>query len=110
MPMIKIVPRGTSSTADAYLTPCIRKYVDGFVSGFDENLEKNARIEFMQSDGGLVPVNKFSGFKAILSGPAGGVVGFASTSYSESERNPVIGFDMGGTSTDVSRYDGLFEH
>jgi 5-oxoprolinase (ATP-hydrolysing) len=75
MPMIKIVPRGTSSTADAYLTPCIRKYIDGFVSGFDENLTKNARLEFMQSDGGLVPVNKFSGFRAILSGPAAGVVG-----------------------------------
>jgi 5-oxoprolinase (ATP-hydrolysing) len=75
MPMIKIVPRGTSSTADAYLTPCIRKYIDGFVSGFDENLTKNVRLEFMQSDGGLVPVNKFSGFRAILSGPAAGVVG-----------------------------------
>ena len=73
--MIKIVPRGNSSTADAYLTPCIRKYIDGFVSGFDANLEKNARLEFMQSDGGLVPVNKFSGFRAILSGPAAGVVG-----------------------------------
>ncbi|CAG8715453.1 18400_t:CDS:2, partial [Racocetra fulgida] len=92
--------------ADAYLTPCIRKYIDGFVSGFDENMEKNTRLEFMQSDGGLVPVNKFSGFKAILSGPAGGVVGYASTSFSENERDPVIGFDMG----DVSRFDGLYEH
>ncbi|CAG8455331.1 18663_t:CDS:10 [Rhizophagus irregularis] len=114
MPMIKIVPRGTSSTADAYLTPCIRKYIDGFVSGFDENLTKNARLEFMQSDGGLVPVNKFSGFRAILSGPAAGVVGYALTSYNENEKIPVIGFDMGGTSTefnsDVSRYDGHYEH
>ncbi|CAG8509217.1 4459_t:CDS:10, partial [Scutellospora calospora] len=110
MPMIKIVPRGTSSTADAYLTPCIHKYIDGFISGFDENLEKNTRLEFMQSDGGLVPVNKFSGFRAILSGPAGGVVGYASTSYSENGRDPVIGFDMGGTSTDVSRFNGLYEH
>lgn len=99
MPMIKIVSRGTSSTADAYLTPCIKKYVDGFISGFDENLTKNVRLEFMQSDGGLVPVNKFSGFRAILSGPAAGVVGYVLTSYSERERIPVIGFDMGGTST-----------
>ncbi|CAG8585581.1 17192_t:CDS:10 [Acaulospora morrowiae] len=110
MPMIKIVPRGTSSTADAYLTPCIRKYISGFISGFDENLEKNVRLEFMQSDGGLVPVYKFSGLRAILSGPAAGVVGYALTSYSEKERTPVIGFDMGGTSTDVSRFDGRYEH
>ncbi|KAG9295775.1 hypothetical protein G9A89_009003 [Geosiphon pyriformis] len=110
MPMIKIVPRGTSSTADAYLTPCIRKYVDGFISGFDEHLVANARLEFMQSDGGLVPVNKFSGFRAILSGPAAGVVGYALTSYSKKENLPVIGFDMGGTSTDVSRFDGRYEH
>ncbi|CAG8552349.1 8280_t:CDS:10 [Ambispora gerdemannii] len=110
MPMIKIVPRGTSSTADAYLTPCIKKYIEGFVSGFDKNLFENTRLEFMQSDGGLVPVNKFSGFRAILSGPAAGVVGYGLTSYSHKEKTPVIGFDMGGTSTDVSRYDGRFEH
>ncbi|KAL1916933.1 uncharacterized protein VTP21DRAFT_5130 [Calcarisporiella thermophila] len=110
MPMVKIVPRGTSSTADAYLTPQIRKYVDGFVSGFDEKLGENTRIEFMQSDGGLVPVDKFSGFRAILSGPAGGVVGYALTSWSSKENAPIIGFDMGGTSTDVSRYSGIYEH
>ncbi|CAG8444302.1 15333_t:CDS:10 [Acaulospora colombiana] len=110
MPMIKIVPRGNSSTADAYLTPCIRKYINGFISGFDENLKKNVRLEFMQSDGGLVPVNKFSGFRAILSGPAAGVVGYALTSYSKEDLIPVIGFDMGGTSTDVSRFDGRYEH
>lgn len=56
----------------------------------------------MQSDGGLVDVNIFSGLKAILSGPAGGVVGYALTSYDPETRTPVIGFDMGGTSTDVS--------
>ncbi|CAJ0887902.1 5279_t:CDS:10 [Entrophospora sp. SA101] len=110
LPMIKIVPRGTSSTADSYLTPCIRNYIDGFTSGFDENLLKSTRLEFMQSDGGLVPVNKFSGFRAILSGPAGGVVGYALTSYDKEEKVPVIGFDMGGTSTDVSRFDGHYEH
>ncbi|CAG8594367.1 13574_t:CDS:10 [Funneliformis caledonium] len=108
MPMIKMVPRGTSSTADAYLTPCIHKYINGFISGFDENLKNKVKLEFMQSDGGLVPVNKFSGFKAILSGPAAGVVGYALTSYNKKENIPVIGFDMGGTN--VSRYNGHYEH
>lgn len=99
MPMVKIVPRGTSAVADAYLTPCIQKYIQGFVSGFDDGFEAGrTKLQFMQSDGGLVPVNNFSGFKAILSGPAGGVVGYSATSY-EDGQDPVIGFDMGGTST-----------
>lgn len=111
MPMVKIVPRGTSATADAYLTPCIKQYIKGFVSGFDDGFEKGTtQLQFMQSDGGLVPVNNFSGFKAILSGPAGGVVGYALTTFDKESRVPVIGFDMGGTSTDVSRFDGHYEH
>ncbi|KAF9354038.1 hypothetical protein BGX26_008191 [Mortierella sp. AD094] len=110
MPMIKIVPRGTSATADAYLTPCIRTYVDGFISGFDENLVKNVSLQFMQSDGGLTPVNQFSGLRAILSGPAGGVVGYGMTAFDSKHGVPVIGFDMGGTSTDVSRFSGKYEH
>ncbi|CAO3593930.1 unnamed protein product [Absidia cylindrospora] len=112
MPMVKIVPRGTSADADAYLTPCIQNYIQGFTSGFDDGFENGStQLQFMQSDGGLVPVSHFSGFRAILSGPAGGVVGYALTSFeSELDRTPVIGFDMGGTSTDVSRYDGYYEH
>ena len=121
MPMIKLVPRATSACADAYLTPAIRKYIAGFEAGFEgglgtENVKseegnKGARCEFMQSDGGLVDVAKFSGLRAILSGPAGGVVGYALTSYDPKTRIPVIGFDMGGTSTDVSRYGaGRYEH
>lgn len=111
MPMVKIVPRGTSATADAYLTPCIKQYIKGFVSGFDDGFEKGTtQLQFMQSDGGLVPVSNFSGFKAILSGPAGGVVGYALTTFDKESRVPVIGFDMGGTSTDVSRFDGHYEH
>ncbi|KAF9585364.1 hypothetical protein BGW38_002703 [Lunasporangiospora selenospora] len=110
MPMIKMVPRGTSATADAYLTPCIKTYIDGFVSGFDENLTKNVDLQFMQSDGGLVPVDRFSGLRAILSGPAGGVVGYGMTAYESKTDIPVIGFDMGGTSTDVSRFSGKYEH
>lgn len=64
----------------------------------------------MQSDGSLAAINSFSGLKAILSGPAGGVIGYAKTCYDEAEGSPVIGFDMGGTSTDVSRYGGHLEH
>jgi 5-oxoprolinase (ATP-hydrolysing) len=121
MPMIKLVPRTTSACADAYLTPTIRKYLDGFAEGFEGGLgaksvqeekgNKGAKCEFMQSDGGLVDVASFSGLKAILSGPAGGVVGYALTSYDPVTKIPVIGFDMGGTSTDVSRYGaGRYEH
>ena len=103
--------RGASSTADAYLTPVIRRYVEGFRSGFSDGLRsKKTRCEFMQSDGGLANFEKFTGLKAILSGPAGGVVGHARTSYDPGHPKPVIGFDMGGTSTDVSRYDGKFDH
>ena len=108
MPMIKFIPRANSAVADAYLTPCIQRYLNGFFSGFDDGI-KNVCIEFMQSDGGLSPVDQFTGFKAILSGPAGGVVGYAMTSWQKG-KNPIIGFDMGGTSTDVSRFDGRFEH
>lgn len=121
MPMIKLVSRATSVCADAYLTPAIRKYIDGFQRGFEGGLgtrsvqreagDRGARCEFMQSDGGLVDVEKFTGLKAILSGPAGGVVGYAITSYDPETKIPVIGFDMGGTSTDVSRYgEGRYDH
>ena len=63
----------------------------------------------MQSDGGLAEADKFRGFNALLSGPAGGVVGYAMTTYRQMGQKPVIGFDMGGTSTDVARFDGTFE-
>lgn len=121
MPMIKLVSRATSVCADAYLTPAIRKYIEGFQQGFEGGLgtksvnqeagNRGARCEFMQSDGGLVDVENFTGLKAILSGPAGGVVGYAITSYDPETKVPVIGFDMGGTSTDVSRYgEGRYDH
>ncbi|KAK6019089.1 hydantoinase/oxoprolinase [Ostertagia ostertagi] len=104
MPMIKIVPRGFTVEftvcADAYLTPKIREYIDGFESGFSDGLD-SVRVDFMQSDGGLCSVKKFCGSKAILSGPAGGVIGVALTAYDQTTKSPVIGFDMGGTSTDL---------
>ncbi|KAH6902566.1 5-oxoprolinase [Coprinopsis sp. MPI-PUGE-AT-0042] len=130
LPMIKMVPRGVSSTADAYLTPILKDYLDGFFSGFDEGLKagpapsgskRAARVEFMSSDGGLVDFRNFSGLKSILSGPAGGVVGYALTTYdaggpdsrkdgkSVGRGKPVIGLDVGGTSTDVSRFHGRYE-
>ncbi|XP_005089828.1 5-oxoprolinase [Aplysia californica] len=105
MSMIRIVPRGYTACADAYLTPCIKKYIDGFKEGLQD-----AKVLFMRSDGGLTPMESFMGSHAILSGPAGGVVGYAETTYSRERRVPVIGFDMGGTSTDVSRFAGAFEH
>lgn len=106
MPMIKLVPRATSTAVDAYLTPEIKKYISGFQAGFKGGLgnesvkreagQKGVRCEFMQSDGGLVDVDKFNGLRGILSGPAGGVVGYALTSYDPQTKTPVIGFDMGG--------------
>nr|XP_057916017.1 5-oxoprolinase [Doryrhamphus excisus] len=109
MPMVRAVPRGYTVCADAYLTPKIRDYLKGFTSGFKGAL-KDVDVLFMQSDGGLTPMQQFCGSRAVLSGPAGGVVGYAVTSYKQMEERPVIGFDMGGTSTDVSRYAGQYEH
>jgi hypothetical protein len=94
--MIKMVPRGVSSTADAYLTPILREYLDGFFAGFDEKLRdgrlQSPRVEFMGSDGGLLDAKNFSGLKSILSGPAGGVVGYALTSWDDKRRQPIIGY------------------
>ncbi|OJD29868.1 5-oxoprolinase (atp-hydrolyzing) [Diplodia corticola] len=109
-PSIKIVPRGHAAVADAYLTPQIKKYIDGFVSGFEDLDGSDCRCEFMQSDGGLVEFKRLSGLRAVLSGPAGGVVGYARTCYDDTDKTPLIGFDMGGTSTDVSRFAGELEH
>lgn len=106
----KIVPRGNSAVVEGYLTPSIERYLRTFQSSFP-NLEKSGtRIEFMQSSGGLVPSSAVSGLHSILSGPAGGVVGYAATCYDEESKEPVIGLDMGGTSTDVSRFDGELDH
>lgn len=107
-PMVRAVPRGLTASVDAYLTPVIKDYLSGFVSKFEEGLSK-LNVLFMQSDGGLAPESTFSGHKAILSGPAGGVVGYSQTLFGLETEKPLIGFDMGGTSTDVSRYAGSYE-
>uniref|UniRef100_A0A9J7YDM8 5-oxoprolinase, ATP-hydrolysing n=1 Tax=Cyprinus carpio carpio TaxID=630221 RepID=A0A9J7YDM8_CYPCA len=109
MPMVRAVPRGYTVCADAYLTPKIHLYLTEFSEGFKGGL-KDVDVLFMQSDGGLTPMEQFCGSRAVLSGPAGGVVGYAVTCYGFMEKKPVIGFDMGGTSTDVSRYAGQYEH
>jgi 5-oxoprolinase (ATP-hydrolysing) len=113
MQRVKLVKRGQTCCVDAYLNPHIFRYLEGFTSGFAEELLRTTQVFFMQSDGGLAPIDKFTGSKAILSGPAGGVVGYSITSTRSQLADaalPVIGFDMGGTSTDVSRFDKEYEH
>jgi 5-oxoprolinase (ATP-hydrolysing) len=99
-PLVKIGPRASTTVLDAYLTPVLRDYVDRV----DRGLE-GTPLFFMQSSGGLAPAGAFHARDAVLSGPAGGVVGMAKTAK-QAGHGRVIGFDMGGTSTDVSRYDG----
>lgn len=72
--MVRLVPRGFTACADAYLTPHVKRYLEGFANGFKNKLA-GCKVLFMQSDGGLTPMDKFNGARAILSGPAGGVVG-----------------------------------
>jgi 5-oxoprolinase (ATP-hydrolysing) len=102
-PLVKYVARGDTTVVDAYLSPVLRRYVNQVASQMPE-----VRLQFMQSNGGLTDANVFQGKDAILSGPAGGIVGMARVSEAAGFRK-VIGFDMGGTSTDVSHYDGEFE-
>lgn len=103
-PLMKIVSRGDTATVDAYLTPILRRYVDQVTSEL-----KGSRVMFMQSNGGLTDASLFQGKDSILSGPAGGIVGAAKTCEYEG-RGAIIGFDMGGTSTDVAHYaDKQFE-
>ena len=102
-PLIKLVSRGDTTVVDAYLSPLLRRYIDNLSSELI-----GVELQFMQSSGGLVEAKAFCGKDAILSGPSGGVVGAAKTS-SLSGFDKIIGFDMGGTSTDVSRFDGQYE-
>ncbi|MEK6290429.1 MAG: hydantoinase B/oxoprolinase family protein [Paraburkholderia tropica] len=102
-PMMKFVSRGDTTVVDAYLSPILRRYVDQVAKEMP-----GVRLFFMQSSGGLTDAGSFQGKDAILSGPAGGIVGMARTAQLGGQ-GKVIGFDMGGTSTDVSHYIGEFE-
>ncbi|KAJ4266023.1 hypothetical protein NW762_003996 [Fusarium torreyae] len=110
--MAKYVPRSQSAVADAYLTPMTFAYLDGFRKNFKGQLEDESanKLLICQSDGGLTSWSKFTGLRGVLSGPAGGVVGLSRTCYDDADGTPVLGFDMGGTSTDVARYSGALEH
>ena len=102
-PLMKFVSRGDTAVVDAYLSPILRRYVDQVAAQMP-----GVRLLFMQSSGGLTEASAFRGKDAILSGPAGGIVGMARTAELAGHRR-VIGFDMGGTSTDVSHYAGEYE-
>ena len=106
-PLIKLVGRGDTTVVDAYLSPILRRYVAQVDKDLDAK-RSNARLMFMMSSGGLTAAELFQGKDAILSGPAGGVVGMAETGRSAGF-DRLIGFDMGGTSTDVSHFDGEYE-
>ncbi len=106
-PLLRLVPRADTAVVDAYLSPILRRYVEQ-VAGELRASDPAVRLYFMQSNGGLTEAASFQGKDAILSGPAGGIVGAARTAgMAGFER--IIGFDMGGTSTDVALYDGAFE-
>ncbi|MFK0264876.1 hydantoinase B/oxoprolinase family protein [Streptomyces angustmyceticus] len=104
-PLMKLVPRGDTTVVDAYLSPILRRYVDEIADQLP-----GIRLMFMQSNGGLRQAAHFRGKDAVLSGPAGGVVGMVrAAAEAGGGHDRVIGFDMGGTSTDVSHYAGEFE-
>ncbi|MFE2303511.1 hydantoinase B/oxoprolinase family protein [Streptomyces sp. NPDC059445] len=102
-PLMKLVPRGDTAVVDAYLSPVLRRYVQQVAAEL-----QGVRLMFMQSNGGLAEAGQFRGKDAILSGPAGGIVGMARMSQLAGY-DRVIGFDMGGTSTDVSHFAGEYE-
>jgi 5-oxoprolinase (ATP-hydrolysing) len=107
-PLIKLVGRGDTTVVDAYLSPILRRYVERVAAGLGDT----ARLQFIQSNGGLTDARLFRGKDAVLSGPAGGVVGMVAASAAHAAEGDVqrlIGFDMGGTSTDVSHFAGSYE-
>ena len=105
-PLMKMVSRGDTTVVDAYLTPILRRYIDRVAAAFEG--DTTGKLMFMQSSGGLTDAQAFQGKDAILSGPAGGVVGCVRTSEIAG-KTQVIGFDMGGTSSDVCHFNGEFE-
>ena len=102
-PLLRLIPRGDTTVVDAYLSPVLRRYVDGVSAELGK-----VKLYFIQSNGGLIDALRFQGKDAVLSGPAGGIVGAARTAATAGLKN-IIGFDMGGTSTDVALYAGAFQ-
>ena len=105
-PLIKLIGRGDTTVVDAYLSPILRRYVNQVSEELEKN--KSTKLMFMQSNGGLTDANLFQGKDALLSGPAGGVVSMVQTGK-QAGYNKLIGFDMGGTSTDVCHFAGKYE-
>lgn len=105
---MKLVARGDTTVVDAYLSPILRRYVEHVEHQLDSMSEAPPALMFMQSNGGLTDAHKFRGKDALLSGPAGGVVGMVRTGEAAGFER-LIGFDMGGTSTDVCHYAGELE-
>ena len=105
-PLIKLVGRGDTTVVDAYLSPILRRYVNQVSDELEE--DKSTKLMFMQSNGGLTDANLFQGKDALLSGPAGGVVSMVQTGK-QAGYGKLIGFDMGGTSTDVCHFAGEYE-
>ena len=105
-PLIKLVGRGDTTVVDAYLSPILRRYVNQVSEELEE--DKSTKLMFMQSNGGLTDANLFQGKDALLSGPAGGVVSMVQTGK-QAGYGKLIGFDMGGTSTDVCHFAGEYE-
>ncbi|MEO0430824.1 MAG: hydantoinase B/oxoprolinase family protein [Cyanobacteria bacterium J06656_5] len=103
-PLMKLISRGDTTVVDAYLSPILRRYVEQVQLALTAS-ETSPRLMFMQSNGGLTDAHRFQGKDSILSGPAGGIVGAVKT-CARAGFNKIIGFDMGGTSTDVSHYNG----
>lgn len=107
-PLIKLVSRGDTAVVDAYLSPILRRYIDQVAVALNADKGGCDSLMFMQSSGGLTDAGRFQGKDAILSGPAGGVVGMVRTA-ADLGMDRLIGFDMGGTSTDVCHYAGEYE-
>jgi 5-oxoprolinase (ATP-hydrolysing) len=108
-PLMKLISRGDTTVVDAYLSPVLLRYIERLRRGLQRAKLNPERLLFMQSNGGLVDQSQFRGKDSILSGPAGGVVGMVEAARREAG-DRLIGFDMGGTSTDVSLFDGDFDY
>ena len=103
-PVIKLLPRAETTVIDAYLTPLMQEYLDGVIQHI-----KNGKLHVMTSAGGLISSNAYKAKDSLLSGPAGGVIGAAFCGQ-QAGYNKIIGFDMGGTSTDVCRYENKYSY